>query len=140
MQDGTGYRLPTEAEWEFACRAGTTTKYWIGDTDEDLRQAGWFSANTGQRTHAVGELKANPFGVYDIHGNVWEWVQDWRGGYQAGTTSDPTGPGVASLRVLRGGCWIFYGGNCRSAFRNRREPALRARNVGFRVAGVGSGS
>ena len=108
MLDGTGYRLPTEAEWEFACRAGTTTKYWIGDKDDELVRAAWIGANSVGRTHAVGELRANPFGLYDIHGNVWEWVQDWweptyYGQFQEKPALDPNGPSVAgSLRVHPG--------------------------------------
>ncbi len=111
MLAGTGYRLPTEAEWEFSCHAGATTKYWIGDQDKDLAQAGWFGMNSGGRTHAVGELKANPLGLYDIHGNVWEWVQDrWEPTYysqfQEKPALNPSGPVTAGpLRVIRGsGC------------------------------------
>lgn len=134
--DGTGYRLPTEAQWEFACRAGTTTKYWIGDKDEDLTSAGWFGANSGQRTHAAGELKANPFGLYDIHGNIWEWVEDWwgpnyYGEFQEQPAINPGGPSSAGSRVVRGGCWGPDASHCRSSHREESGPG---RSVGFRVS------
>jgi formylglycine-generating enzyme required for sulfatase activity len=141
MLDGTGYRLPTEAEWEFAGRAGTTTKYWIGDKDDDLPQAGWFNVNSGGRTHAVGELKANPFGLFDIHGNVWEWVQDWweptyYGQFQKKSAIDPNGPSSAgSPRVIRGGYWgNDHASDCRASYRHARAPTLRGSPLGFRVA------
>jgi formylglycine-generating enzyme required for sulfatase activity/serine/threonine protein kinase/WD40 repeat protein len=138
--EGTGYRLPTEAEWEFSCRAGTTTKYWIGDTDEDLRTAGWFGTNSGRRTHAAGELKANPFGVFDIHGNVFEWVQDgWEptyyGQFQERSARDPNGPSSAgSPRVIRSGDWGYAGLPCRSSLRGALDPKARFVNLGFRVS------
>jgi formylglycine-generating enzyme required for sulfatase activity len=140
MLDGTGYRLPTEAEWEFACRAGTATKYWTGDKDEDLPQACWFDANAGGRTHPVGELKANPFGLFDIHGNVWEWVQDWweptyYGQFQGKPALDPNGPSSAgSLRVLRGGCWHDPASFCQASSRFANDPTSRNYYPGFRVA------
>jgi formylglycine-generating enzyme required for sulfatase activity/serine/threonine protein kinase len=140
--DGTGYRLPTEAEWEFACRAGTTTKYWIGDQDQDLAQAGWFGTNSGGRTHAVGELKANPFGLYDIHGNILEWIQDWweptyYAGFQEKPALNPNGPSSAgSQRVIRGGNWTYAASSCRASARRRRDPPYRGPDLGFRVARV----
>ena len=144
--DGTGYRLPSEAEWEFACRAGTATKYWIGDQDEDLVRADWFGGNSGGRTHAAGELKANPFGLSDIHGNVWEWVQDgWDATYY-GQFSDkpainPNSPfSAGSQRVLRGGRWFNSGSSCRSSYRYARDPTLRSYDIGFRVSLVAVGS
>jgi formylglycine-generating enzyme required for sulfatase activity/serine/threonine protein kinase len=138
--DGTGYRLPTEAEWEFACRAGTTTKYWPGDRDEDLTAAGWFGSNSGGRTHAVGELKANPLGLYDIQGNVWEWAQDWwepthYGQFQETPALDPSGPSSAgSQRVFRGGDWFGYASYCRASSRLAHDPTYRHAGLGFRVA------
>ena len=138
--DGTGYGLPTEAEWEFACRAGTTTKCWIGDQDEDLTPAGWFYGNSGGRTHAAGELKGNPFGLYDIHGNVWEWVQDtWEpiyyGEFQVKPALDPKGPSSAgSYRVLRGGEWSHGPARGRAAGRHAGDPTYRGSSVGFRVS------
>ena len=139
--DGTDYRLPTEAEWEFACRAGTTTKYWIGDKDEDLVRAGWFEENSGSRTHAVGELKANPLGLSDIHGNVWEWVDDeWEPTYYGQFAKNPAiNPDNSSsanyLRVARGGRWHDNASFCRSS---DRKPLLqsvtRYDHLGFRVA------
>ena len=138
--DGTGYRLPTEAEWEYACRAGTTTKYWIGEKDEDLVRAGWFATNSGGRTHAAGELKANPYGLSDIHGNVWEWVEDWwepsyYGEFQEKPAINPNGPSSAGFqRVLRGGNWFFLSSFCRAASRHAVDPPDRYYHVGFRVS------
>ena len=110
--EGTGYRLPTEAEWEFACRAGTTTRFWGGDETEDLIQAGWCSNNAVGRTHAVGELKANPFGLSDMHGNVWEWVHDgwdpkFYGQFQENVATDPFSPlSAGTMPMRRGGSFI----------------------------------
>ena len=138
--DGTGYRLPTEAEWEFACRAGTTTKYWTGDRDEALPQAGWCGMNSGSRTHAVGELKANPFGLFDIHGNIWEWVQDgWEPTYyeqfKEMPALNPNGPSSAgSQRVIRGGNWHYPASYCCASDRYAYPPAYRDPYTGFRVA------
>lgn len=142
--NGIGYRLPTEAEREFACRAGTTTKFWIGDNEDDLFKAGWFRRNAGARTHAAGELKANPFGLYDIHGNVWEWVQDkWEPTYysqfQKEPAIDPNGPSSGSQRVIRGGQWDNPGFLCRSSSRLALDPMVRDYGVGFRVALVAAG-
>ena len=138
--DGTGYLLPTEAEWEFACRAGTTTKHWIGANDDDLPQAGWFKANADNRTHTVGELKANSFGLYDIHGNAWEWVEDrWSATYYGEFTRqpaiNPTGPAsIGSLRVIRGGSWLTPASSCRASDRHAFGPTFRGFDIGFRVA------
>ncbi len=138
--DGTGYRLPTEAEWEYACRAGTNTKYWIGDKDEDLVRAGWFWTNSGGRTHAAGELKANPYGLCDIHGNVWEWVEDWweptyYEEFQEKPAIDPGVPSSAgSQRVLRGGDWGHLWSGRRAASRNAHDPPYRTTYLGFRVS------
>jgi formylglycine-generating enzyme required for sulfatase activity len=110
--EGTGYRLPTEAEWEFACRAGTTTRFWGGDETEDLIQAGWCSNNAVGRTHAVGELKANPFGLSDMLGNVWEWVHDgwdpkFYGQFQENVATDPFSPlSAGTMPMRRGGSFI----------------------------------
>ena len=138
--EGTGYRLPTEAEWEFACRAGTTTKYWIGDKDDELVRAGWFGGSSGGRTHAAGELKANPLGLYDMHGNVWEWVEDaWELTYYGQLVEqsaiNPNGPSSAgSRRVVRGGHWHGTASFCQSAIRYAYDPPSRNNIVGFRVS------
>ena len=122
-REGTGYRLPTEAEWEFACRAGTTTRFWSGDKDEDLIAAGWFGRNSGGRTHEVEELLSNPWGLFDMHGNVWEWVEDGCGPKRyerlAGTVAiDPRCPfSASSQRTVRGGSWYDFSSNYRSAAR-----------------------
>jgi formylglycine-generating enzyme required for sulfatase activity len=138
--DGSGYRLPTEAEWEFASRAGTTTKFWIGDTEADLLRAGWFQSNSGGRTHAAGERKANPFGLFDTLGNVMEWVQDWWEPAYYGRSLEmpavnPSGPSIAgSQRVMRGGCWFHWAVAGRSSSREAFGPYDQADSIGFRVA------
>lgn len=137
--DGTGYRLPTEAEWESACRAGTTTRFWSGDTDQNLVSAGWFGSNSGGRTHAAGELKANPFGLWDVHGNVWEWVQDswdpaFYGKFEENAAVDPSSLfSAGSQRVVRGGHWLFDPSRCRSSHRLADHPTSRNHGIGFRV-------
>jgi formylglycine-generating enzyme required for sulfatase activity len=116
-EGGAAYRLPTEAEWEYAVRAGTTTRWSFGDDASQLGRYTWYEGNAGGQTHPVGQLQPNPWGLYDMHGNVWEWVQDWFGPYMSGTAVDPAGPSSGSFRVNRGGSWYFTAGFCRSAMR-----------------------
>ncbi len=131
---GNGYRLPTEAEWEFACRAGTTTRWWFGEDEKPLAEFAWYSSNSAGTTHPVGEKPANPWGLHDVHGNVWEWCQDWFGPYTSNRQTDPTGPESGVGRVLRGGSWVLSPRLCRSAFRVTDLPVNRFYYVGFRVA------
>ncbi|MBZ0263184.1 SUMF1/EgtB/PvdO family nonheme iron enzyme [bacterium] len=133
---GKGYRLPTEAEWEYACRAGTTTRFNTGDSDSDLALTGWYSGNSGSKTHPVGQKEPNAWGLYDMHGNVWEWCSDWKGDYPSGSVTDPTGPSGPSsgtYRVLRGGSWWLFGGICRSADRIGSGPSARSYIYGLRI-------
>jgi formylglycine-generating enzyme required for sulfatase activity len=131
---GESYRLPTDAEWEYACRAGTTTAFSFGEDESKLGEYAWFSGNTvGKKyAHKVGKKKPNPWGLHDMHGNVWEWCSDWYDGKLIGGV-DPIGPEGGSTRVFRGGCWGFTPGRCRSA--NRGDaPSNRVNRLGFRVA------
>ncbi len=141
---GNVYRLPTEAEWEFCCRAGTTTDYSFGDDRAVLGQYAWFHAKSEKTTHPSIEYtsdsrKPNAWGLYDMHGNVWEWCQDWHGKYPRGSVRDPTGPTSGSRRVLRGGSWGDSAEHLRSAFRGRDEPSSRRYVIGFRVVLISSG-
>ncbi len=131
---GTGYRLPTEAEWEYACRAGTTTSWSFGDDKMNLAQHAWWNAVARKRTHRVGELLANPFGLYDLYGNVSEWCWDWHGEYTAVAVSDPTGSSAGTVRVLRGGSSHDAARWARSAYRCILNPAARELVHGFRLA------
>jgi len=132
-------QLPTEAQWEFACRAGTATTYYTGDAEADLGRAAWYSANSKNTTHPVGQKEPNAFGLYDMHGNVWEWCQDyWQEQYKPEAAVDPQGPPQGQHRVLRGGCWNDEPANCRSARRLRLNPGGRFACLGFRVV-VGCG-
>ena len=128
-------RLPTEAQWEYACRAGTRTRFYSGNLDSDLNVAGWFDSNSGYTTHPVGQLKANAFGLYDMHGNVFHWCQDfWEDSYSStNPTQNPTGPKQGISRVLRGGSWSDPPDYCRSAYRDGITPDVRYLNFGFRV-------
>jgi formylglycine-generating enzyme len=138
-----GYRLPTEAEWEYACRAGTGTDFYTGNMthplssplDPALDHAGWYGGNSGASTHPVGEKEPNAFGLYDMHGNVYEWCWDWYGsGYYASSPAeDPRGPASGSYRVLRGGSWFGNARICRSANRHGIFPANRSNDSGFRL-------
>ena len=134
---GGKYRLPTEAEWEYAARAGTTTDTYAGDitqrdgNDPVLDGIAWYYENSGSRTHPVGGKSPNGFRLHDMLGNVQEWVGDWKGGYPGGAVTDPVGPESGSYRVARGGSWFFSAGICRSAFSHqllagqpRQQPGL----------------
>ncbi len=133
---GGKFQLPTEAQWEYACRAGSTMRYCFGDDEKQLGEYAWYDKNSGSKTHPVGEKKPNAWGLYDMHGNVWEWCQDWSdaGYYAKSPTDDPTGPTGGSDRVFRGGSWNLPAWLCRSAY--RLEPGLRIRILGFRVSQV----
>ena len=128
---GRDFRLPTEAEWEYACRAGSTTDYCYGDGDESLDEYAWYYGNSESKTHPVGQKKANAWGLYDMHGNVWEWCSDWYGDYADGAVSDPKGPESGSARVLRGGSWGGNARDCRSACRHSYDPFAPATTTVF---------
>jgi formylglycine-generating enzyme required for sulfatase activity len=126
------YRLPTEAEWEYAARAGTTTAYSFGDDASVLDQYAWYKDNAGEKTHPVAQLKPNAWGLYDMHGNVWEWVQDWYQRYRAEAVTDPQGPTSGTHRSRRGGAWNNLAQICRSA--NRYSvTGYRDDFLGFRL-------
>jgi formylglycine-generating enzyme required for sulfatase activity len=131
---GREYRLPTEAEWVYACRAGSKTAYSFDDEEGLLPEYCWFKRNSSRRTHTVGLLQQNAWGLYDMHGNVWEWCSDWYGEYPDGTVIDPTGPKGGVYRVSRGGSWINVAALCRSALRNWDKPSFRNDYDSFRVA------
>lgn len=140
---GRVYRLPTEAEWEYACRAGTSTAYFFGDDEESLSDYAWFCRNSCERPHPVALKKPNAWGLYDMCGNVDEWCSDWWDEYPKGAVSDPAGPKGGNIRVLRGGSWEFNAASCRSAKRSASAPADRDPGwdygYGFRVALSSSG-
>ena len=129
-----GWRLPTEAEWEYAARAGSQTAWSFGNDEKALGDYAWFDENSGGQIHSVGTRKPNPWGIYDMHGNAWEWIADWYGLYKPDAQRDPSGPSTGDSRVLRGGAFDFPPGFLRSALRLRIEPSIRYRDVGFRCA------
>ena len=140
---GKPVRLPTEAEWEYACRAGSNTAFCFGDDESKLGEYAWHYINSGGKTHPVGQKCPNAYGLHDMHGNVWEWCQDWYGNYlaqgaKAKPAKNPTGPATGASRVLRGGSWYDDPGNCRAAYRDGNYPGYRDHGVGFRVVVVPS--
>ncbi len=146
LTKANGYRLPTEAEWEYACRAGTTTQFWFGDDWQEHDKYGWSNNNASNRPHSVGSLPANPFGLYDMHGNVWEWCHDWFGfdceWYGKSPSDDPFGPSKCSHRVGRGGSWYYMPASSRSSSRFNGPPSYRNDNRGIRpvLSSVGAQS
>ena len=132
------FKLPTEAQWEYACRAGTTTAWHCGDSDATLEECAWFHANSGGKTRPVGQLRPNGFGLYDMHGNVWEWCADSHAAdyYARSPIDDPSGPPTGSLWEGRGGSQHAIAGRCRSAFRRDYSLGNRLGDLGFRLASV----
>lgn len=129
LPDGFAYTLPTEAQWEYACRAGTT-----GDYASDLDAMAWYDSNSEGKTQPVGTKQANAWDLHDMHGNVWEWCADWYSNYPGGNVTDPKGAASGSGRVSRGGSWFLEAGDCRSACRDFVEPGYRDFFLGFRLA------
>lgn len=132
LSPGEKFRLPTEAEWEYACRAGASDPFGGSDIDDIC----WYRANSGKQTQPVGRKAPNAWGLCDMRGNVLEWCSDWydEDYYFESPTEDPTGPSSTSDRVLRGGCWSYYAGLCRAAYRNCHDPSGRGDGIGFRLA------
>jgi len=131
-----GYRLPTEAEWEYACKAGTTTDFYSGESENNLADIAWYSANSNNVTHTPGLKQPNSFGLYDITGNVWEWVWDWMGNYSADEVTDPKGPVTGGTKVLRGGSWHNGLNLNRSSIRGADMPGGTSSTDGLRVIRV----
>jgi len=130
-------RLPSEAEWEYACRAGSTTRFYTGNSKDDLDRAGWYNENSGDKLYSVGKKEPNIFGLYDMHGNVWEWVEDhWHGDYKNAPIDGKSwcNREGGGYRVVRGGGWVFNAGFCRSAIRIGGPPDDRGGHVGFRLS------
>ena len=134
QQTGLNYRLPTEAEWEYACRSGGKKEKYCGGNDID--RVAWYVDNSGGETHGMGQRQENGLGLYDMSGNVWEWVQDWYDSdyYQQSSAKDTKGPSGGSIRVLRGGSWDGGASSARSTFRYGLSPSRRLGFLGFRLA------
>jgi formylglycine-generating enzyme required for sulfatase activity len=136
LNDKTGktYRLPTEAEWEFAARGGNRSKIYKYSGSDILDKVAWYDATSGSKTHEVGTTKAaNEMGIYDMSGNVWEWCQDWYGDFDASSKTNPKGASTGSNRVLRGGSWLDDPQHCRVSYRNNHAPDFRFKIFGFRL-------
>ncbi len=133
-QTNSSVGLPTEAEWEYACRAGTRTEYYSGDVESDLDRVAWYAANSKRTPHPVGQKEPNNFGLYDMHGNIWQWCQDlWEENYANLPNENPQGPAEGAYRVLRGGSWNLNPVDSRSARRVRHDPVQRHYLFGMRV-------
>jgi uncharacterized protein (TIGR02996 family) len=130
---GQRFRLPSEAEWEYACRAGTSTAYCCGDGQELLGEHAWYADNAGDKPHPVGQKRPNAWGIHEMQGGIVEWCADWFGEYPDQPRTDPTGPADGQMRVLRGAAWYCYAAHCRSASRARNTPDDAYEGYGFRV-------
>ncbi|MDR0895751.1 MAG: formylglycine-generating enzyme family protein [Prevotellaceae bacterium] len=130
---GKHYRLPTEAEWEYASRGGNRSNGYIYSGSNNIDSVAWYDNNSGSSTHPVGQKSPNELGIYDMSGNVWEWCSDWYGSYPISAQTNPTGPSSGSGRVLRGGSCYDAAESCRSAYRNDSVPGGRGNGSGFRV-------
>jgi len=135
--EANGYRLPTEAEWEFACRAGSATEYFFGDTPSKLGEYAWFEKNSGGRPHPVGQKRPNALGLYDICGNVWQWCNDFYAVdyYPQAPRENPRGPKTAQTKVVRGGAWRFSDDNCRAGYRYNENPGYADVCFGYDIYG-----
>ena len=135
-EPGATYRLPTEAEWEYAARAGSTAAYAFGDDAAQLDAYAWYAGNAGNVTHPVGGKQPNAWGVHAMHGGVWEWVQDRYGPYPSDAAAESAGPPPGTRRVIRGGSWLSPAEDCRAASRSHAHPAFRGAHVGFRLVRI----
>ena len=131
---GQRFRLPTEAEWEFAARGGSKSKHYKYSGSNTLSAVAWYKDNSGGSTHPVKTKSSNELGLYDMSGNVYEWCQDWYGGYSSGSQTNPAGPSSGSNRVIRGGCWFIIARFCRVSFRYYSTPDYRSYNLGLRLS------
>ena len=130
---GNTYRLPTEAEWEYACRAGGLTVYSFGDDESKVHDYGWVNTNAERTTHPVASKQPNAWHLYDLHGNVTEWCSDWYGEYPTTPVTDPHGPEAGEKRCLRGGGWFFIPEHARCSHRDAYVPTARYVGLGFRI-------
>ncbi|MGM9712617.1 MAG: formylglycine-generating enzyme family protein [Prevotella sp.] len=131
---GKNFRLPTEAEWEFAARGGNRSRGYQYSGSNILGDVAWYDDNSGNKTHPVGTKAPNELGIYDMSGNVWEWCLDWKGSYSSSAQTNPTGPNSGSNRVYRGGSWFNYARICRVAIRDDGTPGIRDVSLGLRLA------
>ncbi|MCP4258455.1 MAG: formylglycine-generating enzyme family protein [Planctomycetes bacterium] len=135
--DADGYRLPTEAQWEYACRAGTKTMYFFGNDSSKLADYAWLDENSGGKPHPVGQKLPNPWGLYDMHGNVWQWCNDFYqvDYYQQSPEENPKGPEAGETKVVRGGAWKFSADSCRSGYRYNEDPGYSDVCFGYDIYG-----
>ena len=130
---GRRFRLPTEAEWEYAARGGNKSSGYKYSGSNDIGSVAWYDGNSGSKTHLVGQKQANELGIYDMSGNVWEWCQDWYGSYSSSDQTNPQGPSLASGRVYRGGCWLIHARSCRVSSRGNWYPSSADFDIGLRL-------
>jgi len=130
---GLTFRLPTEAEWDYAARGGNRSRGYKYSGSDDIGEVAWYWNNSGKKTHPVGRKRANELGLYDMSGNVWEWCSDWYGDYSSSSQTNPTGPSSGAYRVNRGGGWLGDAGHCRVTLRSFNTPAFRSIRLGLRL-------